>query len=103
MSEARHRAAIGVFATTADMDAVTARLASQGICCCVSFPAAQETAGPGQGDLPLSAATLGDLRARFPSAVVLRIELKGAREEALVAQTLLDSAAQSVQLHDLQS
>jgi len=55
-----------------------------------------------RGDPPLSAATLGDLRARFPAAMVLRVDLSGgAREEALVAQTLLNSAAQSVQLHDL--
>jgi len=105
MSEARRRAAIGIFATTADLDAVATRLASQGISRCVSCPIAQAVAemGPGHDRPALSAATLGDLRLRCPSAVMLRVDLKGAKEEALVAKTLLESAAQSVQLHDLQS
>tara|TARA_R110002124_G_scaffold63350_3_gene172868 strand:+ start:2511 stop:2825 length:315 start_codon:yes stop_codon:yes gene_type:complete len=104
MPEARHRAAIGVFATAADLDAAAARLLGQGISHCLTFSMAQS--GPSdeavRGDPPLSAATLGELRARFPAAMVLRVDLSGgAREESLVAQTLLSSAAQSVQLHDL--
>ncbi|MCS6760327.1 MAG: hypothetical protein MO852_16410 [Candidatus Devosia euplotis] len=104
MPEARHRAAIGVFATAADLDAVAARLLGQGISHCLTFTVAQSGGGddPVPGNPPLSAATLDELRARFPAAMVLRVDLSGsARGEALVAQILLDSAAQSVQLHDL--
>ena len=101
MSEARRRAAIGVFATTADIDAVTTRLRSQGVRCCTWCPIAQAVADMGQGRPALSAATMGDLRTRYPQALMLRVDLHGSHEEALVAQTLLDSPAQSVQLHDL--
>ncbi|MGV8832055.1 MAG: hypothetical protein ACOH2N_08785 [Devosia sp.] len=104
MSEARRRAAIGIFATSADLDAVTLQLHNQGIDRCVSFAVdlgAIETE-QGRGNPPLSSAMLGDLRARFPHTVVLRVDLSGAaKEEDLVARTLLGSAAQSVQLHDL--
>ncbi|MCS6762422.1 MAG: hypothetical protein MO846_11055 [Candidatus Devosia symbiotica] len=100
----RHRAAIGVFANTADLDAVAIRLRDQGIDHCLSFAVDQTSASneSSRGSPPLSAATLGDLRAKFPTAVVLCIDLSGSsKEETLVAQTLLNSAAQSVQLHDL--
>ncbi|HLV82199.1 MAG TPA: hypothetical protein VKY62_00305 [Devosia sp.] len=104
MTEVRRRAAIGIFATAAELDAVAARLTSQGISGCMSCPLAQAVAEMGQGDdqPALSAATLSDLHTRFPTAMMLRVDLSGnAKEEAMVAQTLLSSAAQSVQLHDL--
>tara|TARA_R110002020_G_scaffold18686_28_gene64924 strand:+ start:1125 stop:1439 length:315 start_codon:yes stop_codon:yes gene_type:complete len=104
MSEARRRAAIGIFTTTADLDAVMSRLHSQGIDRYVAFDIASPPHGAAQSSAtpPLSPAMLGDLQARYPHAFVLRIDLTGGpKEEALVARTLLDSAAQSVQLHDL--
>lgn len=102
--EVRCRVAIGIFADAAGVDAVRLRLHSQGIDRCVSFDIGSATTEnqQGNGSPPLSSAMLGDLRARFPCAVVLRVELTGAaKDEALVARTLLESAAQSVQLHDL--
>ena len=104
MSAARHRTAIGIFANAADLDAVTARLLDQGIDRCMSFDVGSGSVEVQQfrGTPPLSSSMLGDWRARYPSAFVLRVELTGgAKEEAMVARTLLDSAAQSVQLHDL--
>ena len=103
MSQERLRTAIGVFATTADLDAVAARLRRQGINQCVACPIAQAAAALWQDrDLPaLRDDMLGELRARFPEAIMLRVDLRSASEEALVARTLLESSAQSVQLHDL--
>ena len=104
MPETRRRAAIGIFANNADLDAATLRLHDRGIDDCVWFAVDAGIPDPRTGSaiLPLSPATLEALRARFPHALVLRVDLGGgAREDALVAQTLLESAAQSVQLHDL--
>ena len=104
MRETRRRAAIGIFANTADLDAATSRLRSKGIRHWEWFtvtPGSPAT-GQGGGHPPLSTSMLGDLRARYPTALVLRVDLTGgAAEETLVAQTLLESAAQSVRLHDL--
>jgi len=103
MSEVRRRAAIGIFTTVADLDAVTSKLRSQGVERCETFDvgsAANEISRGGAFPL-LSSSLLGDLQARYPHAFVLRVDLTGgAKEEAMVARTLLDSAAQSVQLHD---
>ena len=104
MSVVRHRTAIGIFANSADLDAVASRLHSQGIDRCTSFDVGSGATEPREfrGAPPLSSSLLVDLRARYPNALVLRIDLTGgAKEEALVARTLLESAAQSVQLHDL--
>jgi len=104
MPELRRRAAIGIFATSAELDAVTARLRSQGVERCVWFDVDSGLLSlPQAGGTPtLSPAMLGNLQARYPHALVLQIDLTGGiKEETMVAKTLLDSAAQSVQLHDL--
>lgn len=103
MPEIRRRAAIGIFNTAADLDAVSSRLRNQGIERCVAFDIGLAAAGLQQvGAFPLlSSSLLGDLRARYPHAFMLQVDLTGgAKEEAMVARTLLDSPAQSVQLHD---
>ncbi|MGV8855812.1 MAG: hypothetical protein ACOH2L_14325 [Devosia sp.] len=104
MPEARRRAAIGIFANSADLDAATLRLHDRGIDGYLSFQveAGSSELEQGRGNPPLSPSTLDALRARFPHALVLRVDLTGgAKQDALVAQALLESAAQSVQLHDL--
>ena len=104
MPEVRRRAAIGIFNTAADLDAVTSKLRSQGVDRCVTLDVGSAAVGIQQvGPFPLlSSSLLGDLQARYPDAFMLQVDLTGgAKEEALVARTLLASAAQSVQLHDL--
>jgi hypothetical protein len=82
----RRRVAIGLFATLGDAESVVVRLTALGI---THFER-----------LPVSA----DQAATAPSnTIALRVYLQTPDEEQLVARALLESNAQSVQLHDVDS
>lgn len=79
--------AIGVFATVGDAESVLARLTTLGITHFERLPADQATR-----EAPDQSAN---------DTVTVRIYLQTPDEEQLVATTLLDSAARSVLLHDV--
>lgn len=96
MNRNRRRVAIGVFATRAEAQATVARLQALGIdhSECLPLP-------PGQAPSALAEprpASPGD----SPGLVMVRAYLGSMADEQTVVVALLDSAAQSVQLHDVE-
>lgn len=86
MDRNRRRVAIGVFATLGDAESVVVRLTALGITHFERLPASTDQA------------------AADPSnTIALRVYLQTPDEEQLVARALLESNAQSVQLHDVDS
>ena len=84
MERFRRRVAVGVFATRDDADVMVGRLAALGV--------AHDCVLAALSDQPAA----GDAR-----CVALRVQLETLAQEQLVTRALLESAALSVELHDL--
>lgn len=103
MAPIRRRMAIGIFASVKDAQSAISRLDALGIRRheCFALPADQAPAGlvpHGPDQEPV------DLRnPDLPAAghIMLRVYLETVRDEQLVAGALLESPAESVQLHDV--
>lgn len=93
MDRNRPRVAIGVFATIGDAEATMARLHELGIMHHECFSLPPDQTPPLTGPQPASEAHTGP--------VMLRIYLQTMADEQPVVAALLSSAAQSVQLHDV--
>lgn len=99
MNRNRRRMAIGVFATAGDAEVIVARLRALGIAHHDCFPLPPDQA---LSDLGLEEVDRQSGKSPLVAGpVVLRIHLKTAADEQAVVRTLLDSTAQSVQLHDV--
>ena len=103
MGSSRRRVAIGVFAAAADIEAVIGRLRTLGIERCEHFalPADQspsDLALQGPGHRPVMEA---DMSEPASGPFMLRVYPNTIAEEQTVARMLLESAALSVQLHDI--
>lgn len=99
----RRRMAIGVFATLGDVEVAIARLEALGIRRheCFALPAGQSPSDLVPRQLEQAHFDLGNGHAPEPGHMVLRVYVDTVREEQLVAGALLDSPAESVQLHDV--
>jgi hypothetical protein len=98
----RPRIAIGAFATATEVETMIGRLLALGITRYERF-----SRPPGQTPSPLdpvvgrSDSALSDRPAPLAATTMLRIYLQTPAQEQVVAGALLASAAQSVQLHDI--
>lgn len=103
MGNSRRRVAIGIFAAATDIEAVLDRLRTLGIERCERFvlPADQspsDLALQGPGHRPVMPFDSGEPAS---GPFMLRVYPNTMAEEQTVARMLLESAALSVQLHDL--
>lgn len=98
MELARRRMAIGIFARSEDVEAVIGRFGSSRHECFLlpadHTPSECDLFGPRQDAVALSALS--------GCQVMLRVYLDTLADEQLVARILLESAARSVQLHDVE-
>ncbi len=102
MDNIRRRMAIATFASAGDVERTTRRLQALGVGQCerLTLPADQKPselarsgAGWPSGRLPVSDSRSGTL--------LLRVMLETPDQERVVTRALLESNAQSVQLHDI--
>lgn len=102
MDVARRRMAIGIFAKGEDVEAIIGRFGTLGISHheCFSLTPGHE---PSEQELYGSRQDAIALPALAGSRVMLRVYLDTLADEQVVAKILLESAAQSVQLHDVAS
>jgi hypothetical protein len=99
----RRRMAIGIFATSKGVEIAISRLEALGIRRheCFALPADQAPSDLAPRQLEQVRIDLGTAQLPQSGHIVLRVYVDTVREEQLVAETLLDSPAESVQLHDV--
>jgi hypothetical protein len=95
--------AIGIFATVKDVETTIARLDALGIHRheCFALPANQAPSELVPHGLDQAPVDLGDLHMPASGHILLRVYLETVQQEQIVATTLLESPAESVQLHDV--
>ncbi|WP_332690398.1 hypothetical protein [Devosia sp.] len=103
MDPIRRRMAIGIFATVKDVETTIARLDALGIHRheCFSLPLDQAPSELVPHGLDQAPVDLRDLHVPVSGHILLRVYLETVRDEQIVARALLESAAESVQLHDV--
>lgn len=99
----RRRMAIGVFSTLSDVEIAISQLEVLGIHRheCFALPADQSPSDLLPRQLEQARLDLSNGHAPENGHIVLRVYVDTVREEQLVAGALLDSPAESVQLHDV--
>lgn len=103
MAPIRQRVAIGIFATVKDAESASSRLHALGIHSheCFALPRAPASAGVVPQVLDQEPVDLKGLVLPASGQIMLRVFLETVRAEQLVAGALLESPAESVQLHDV--
>lgn len=103
MTPIRRRMAIGIFATVSDVETTIALLIALGIHRheCFSLPPDQTPSGLIQHGPDQDPVDFTNLQRPAAGPIMLRVYLETLRDEQIVARALLESPAQSVQLHDV--